>query len=320
MPTHRLDVAALYSALDTARRRQRLSWRDIARQAGIPSSTFARLGLDGRRPSADALVSLLTWLAAANGTPAPPYTTPATPERTPDVRFEVISEADIGTDPPPPLQIPAVLAAAHANAVGEWAAASARPTCPEAKRHHLDGVVAGLEHAARLLTAAGLGDSASEHLRGPWVAVLEDGRGETHERIEDVDPELYWTITVLRGEPGGPADVLYSWRDSEIPDWERAAYWERAQLVAEVLNAVTAAPDGAVPAAPRLLRTRLAVAYRGDPGDPDDHGYVDEPQAATQELADAIARETVARKRYARLVCIAETVHEIPERRPAAGA
>jgi transcriptional regulator with XRE-family HTH domain len=59
----RLDVEALYVALDVERRRQRIKWREIARQCGCSSSTMTRIG-QGKRPDADALVRLITWLDA----------------------------------------------------------------------------------------------------------------------------------------------------------------------------------------------------------------------------------------------------------------
>lgn len=57
-----LDSDALYVALDRKRRDERLSWREVQRQAGIPtSSTATRLGRD-HSLSADNLVRFLVWL------------------------------------------------------------------------------------------------------------------------------------------------------------------------------------------------------------------------------------------------------------------
>jgi hypothetical protein len=61
MPSPRLDVEALYVALDAQRRRARLRWRDIAVEAGVSPSTLTRIG-QGFRPDADGLVRLLVWL------------------------------------------------------------------------------------------------------------------------------------------------------------------------------------------------------------------------------------------------------------------
>jgi len=72
----RLDVDALYVALDRRRRHSRLKWRDVAAQAGISPSTCTRLG-QGRRPDADGLVRILAWL---NTTDLAPYITTTPPE------------------------------------------------------------------------------------------------------------------------------------------------------------------------------------------------------------------------------------------------
>lgn len=61
MPSPRLDVEALYVALDGQRRRARLRWRDVAGEAGVSPSTLTRIG-QGNRPDADGLVRLLLWL------------------------------------------------------------------------------------------------------------------------------------------------------------------------------------------------------------------------------------------------------------------
>jgi hypothetical protein len=59
-----LDVDALYRTLDRRRFQPdgtETSWRDLGRLVGISASTFSRMAL-GKRPDADALVSLLDWL------------------------------------------------------------------------------------------------------------------------------------------------------------------------------------------------------------------------------------------------------------------
>ena len=61
MSNYLLDVPEFYRRLDTRRRERGLLWRDVANACGISASTITRLG-DGRRPDADALVSLLVWL------------------------------------------------------------------------------------------------------------------------------------------------------------------------------------------------------------------------------------------------------------------
>ncbi|MGW9371153.1 helix-turn-helix domain-containing protein [Streptomyces xanthophaeus] len=61
MTTHQLDVLELYRWLDTKRRADDMSWRRLAAQLGLSSSTLTRLG-QGHRPDADALVTLMAWL------------------------------------------------------------------------------------------------------------------------------------------------------------------------------------------------------------------------------------------------------------------
>ena len=61
MSRHKLDVAALYTALDIIRAHDNLSWRDVAKRTGISPSTFSRMAA-GRRPDADALCTLIAWL------------------------------------------------------------------------------------------------------------------------------------------------------------------------------------------------------------------------------------------------------------------
>jgi transcriptional regulator with XRE-family HTH domain len=57
----KLDVPALYAALDLIRAHNELSWRDVAKATGISPSTFSRMA-DGHRPDADALCTLVAWL------------------------------------------------------------------------------------------------------------------------------------------------------------------------------------------------------------------------------------------------------------------
>ncbi|MFE4818575.1 helix-turn-helix domain-containing protein [Streptomyces sp. NPDC056704] len=66
MSTHRLDVEELHRRLDARRQQQRLSWRQLAARLDLSASTLSRLA-DGKRPDADALVSLLVWLDLDDG-------------------------------------------------------------------------------------------------------------------------------------------------------------------------------------------------------------------------------------------------------------
>ena len=61
MPETRVDVDALYAALDSKRKTQGTSWREIARELEISPSTFSRMA-QGRRPDVDTFATLLRWL------------------------------------------------------------------------------------------------------------------------------------------------------------------------------------------------------------------------------------------------------------------
>ena len=65
MPQATLDVALLYAALDRKRQGSDLSWRNLAAELEISSSTFTRMA-QGRRPDVDTFVSLVNWLGMSN--------------------------------------------------------------------------------------------------------------------------------------------------------------------------------------------------------------------------------------------------------------
>ncbi len=56
-----LDVEALYAALDEQRKAKGLSWRELAKEAGISPSTLTRLGQQ-KRPDVDSFAALIQWL------------------------------------------------------------------------------------------------------------------------------------------------------------------------------------------------------------------------------------------------------------------
>ena len=56
----RLNVAALYGALDLLRQHRGWSWRDLAKELDVSPSTFTRM-LDGKKPDADGLVRMVLW-------------------------------------------------------------------------------------------------------------------------------------------------------------------------------------------------------------------------------------------------------------------
>jgi transcriptional regulator with XRE-family HTH domain len=61
MAEARLNVEALVAALDSKRRAQNLSWRQLAGEAGVSQSTLTRM-TQGKRPDVDTFASLLRWL------------------------------------------------------------------------------------------------------------------------------------------------------------------------------------------------------------------------------------------------------------------
>ncbi|MFI1419329.1 helix-turn-helix domain-containing protein [Streptomyces sp. NPDC020731] len=62
MARTRVNVAALYAALDAARTTRGLSWRQLAGQVGVSPSTMSRLA-NGHRPDVDAFAALVQWLS-----------------------------------------------------------------------------------------------------------------------------------------------------------------------------------------------------------------------------------------------------------------
>jgi transcriptional regulator with XRE-family HTH domain len=66
MTTYLLDVPELYRRLDTRRTARGLTWAQLATDLDVSASTFSRIA-DGRRPDADALVTLLVWLDLDDG-------------------------------------------------------------------------------------------------------------------------------------------------------------------------------------------------------------------------------------------------------------
>lgn len=61
MARSELQVEALYAALDSTRQARRLTWRQVASDAGVSASTLTRMA-QGKRPDVDGLTSLLDWL------------------------------------------------------------------------------------------------------------------------------------------------------------------------------------------------------------------------------------------------------------------
>ena len=56
-----LDVSALRAALDQHRRARKLSWRQVASEAGVSPSTLSRMTQD-KRPDVDSFAAIVSWL------------------------------------------------------------------------------------------------------------------------------------------------------------------------------------------------------------------------------------------------------------------
>jgi transcriptional regulator with XRE-family HTH domain len=60
------DVPGLHAAVDAVRRSRGISWRQVAREAGLYPSVFTRMAA-GRKPGADALLAMTAWLGIPAG-------------------------------------------------------------------------------------------------------------------------------------------------------------------------------------------------------------------------------------------------------------
>ena len=56
-----VDVTVLHGALDAARIREDLSWRELARKIGVSASTMSRLA-QGQNPDVNAFAKMVRWL------------------------------------------------------------------------------------------------------------------------------------------------------------------------------------------------------------------------------------------------------------------
>lgn len=61
MTEHPLDLDGLVAALDTKRLTDGISWRELARCAGVSASTLTRMQ-QGKRPDVDTFSALMRWL------------------------------------------------------------------------------------------------------------------------------------------------------------------------------------------------------------------------------------------------------------------
>lgn len=63
MTRYELDTAKLLRVLDERRQRYDMSWRAFAEETGVSHVLFHRMR-EGKKPSADQLLTLLTYLGA----------------------------------------------------------------------------------------------------------------------------------------------------------------------------------------------------------------------------------------------------------------
>lgn len=61
MPKATVDVNSLYSALNSKREKNKLSWRELAKELDVSPSTFTRMA-KGQRPDVDAFATFVEWL------------------------------------------------------------------------------------------------------------------------------------------------------------------------------------------------------------------------------------------------------------------
>jgi transcriptional regulator with XRE-family HTH domain len=54
------DHTGFYEALDATRQARKLTWKQVAAEAGVSPSTLTRLG-QGKRPDVDGLAALVAW-------------------------------------------------------------------------------------------------------------------------------------------------------------------------------------------------------------------------------------------------------------------
>lgn len=60
MPKGQFDIEGFYAALDAERQTRRLTWKQVAEEAGVSASTLTRMA-QGRRPDVDTMAALAAW-------------------------------------------------------------------------------------------------------------------------------------------------------------------------------------------------------------------------------------------------------------------
>lgn len=86
MPQNQLQVEALVAALDSERHVRKLSWRQLAGQAGVSPSTLTRMQ-QGKSPDVNTFSALTKWL----NIPAERFYTAPAAQNTPEDPMAVIS-------------------------------------------------------------------------------------------------------------------------------------------------------------------------------------------------------------------------------------
>lgn len=60
MSNNRFDAEGFHAALDGQRQVKKLTWKEVANQAGVAASTLTRMG-QGKKPDVDGLAALANW-------------------------------------------------------------------------------------------------------------------------------------------------------------------------------------------------------------------------------------------------------------------
>lgn len=60
MSNAQFNVQMFFAALDELRTTRKLSWKEVANEAGVSASTLTRIG-QGKRPDVDGLAALAQW-------------------------------------------------------------------------------------------------------------------------------------------------------------------------------------------------------------------------------------------------------------------
>lgn len=80
MPRGTFDTASFYASLNAERESRKLTWKQVAREAGVSASTFTRIA-QGKRPDVDSLAALVSWSGLhADDFVIRPHDAPACPD------------------------------------------------------------------------------------------------------------------------------------------------------------------------------------------------------------------------------------------------